>query len=167
MSTPEGLRIAPLTEADIPDLLGLIRALADYEQLGSEVVATEDSLRESLFGSPAAAEAVIASVAGTKVGYAVWFGTFSTFLGRRGLYLEDVFVLPEWRGRNIGRALFAHVAGVAVARGCGRMDWSVLDWNAPAIAFYVRMGAAPLNDWTVFRLNGEALRRAAAPASGG
>ncbi|HUF67282.1 MAG TPA: GNAT family N-acetyltransferase, partial [Longimicrobiales bacterium] len=143
-----------MTEPDIPELLSLITALAEYERLSDQVVASEDSLRESLFSEPRAVEGVIASVDGRRVGYAMWFHTFSTFLGRRGLYLEDLFVLPEWRGKGVGRALLAHVAGVALARRCGRMDWSVLDWNIPAITFYKGMGAVPMDEWTVFRLKG-------------
>ena len=113
-----------------------------------------------LFRSPAA-EVVIARAGDTPVGFAVWFHNYSTFLGRPGLYLEDLFVVPAWRGRGVGRALLVHLAAVAVTRGCGRMEWSVLDWNEPAIGFYKRLGAKPLNDWTVFRLTGDDLSRLA------
>ncbi len=161
MSTPEGLRIEPVTEADVPELLRLIKALAVYERLDDQVVATEEQLRSSLLHEPRALAGVLASIDGRNIGYAMWFHTFSTFLGQRGLYLEDLFVLPQWRGRGIGRALLRHVAGVAVAHDCGRFEWSVLDWNEPAIGFYKRMGAVPMDDWTVYRLTGEALRSAA------
>jgi GNAT superfamily N-acetyltransferase len=152
------LRIDAAAEADVAELLRLIRALADYEHLASSVVATEDALRASLFGEHPAAEAVIARVGGRAVGFALWFYNFSTFLGRRGLYLEDLFVEPEWRRQGIGRALLAHVAAVAVRRECGRMEWSVLAWNTPAIGAYRAVGAVPMDEWTVYRLTGEALR---------
>ena len=151
-------QIEPVTEDTVPELLALIRALAEYEDLGPHVVATEEGLRDCLFREPRAAEAVFAAVDGRRVGYAIWFPTFSTFLGQRGTYLEDVFVLPDWRGAGIGRALLAHVARVALERGSGRMEWAVLDWNAPAIGFYERLGARPMKGWTVYRLTGQALR---------
>lgn len=151
------VHIEAATPEDVPTLLRLITALADYEKLAHEVVATEASLRASLFGPTPQAEAVIAYEEATPVGMAIWFHSYSTFLSRRGLYLEDLFVTPEWRGRGIGRALLTHVARIAVARGCGRMEWSVLDWNEPAIGFYRSLGAQPMNDWTVFRLAGDAL----------
>ena len=151
------VRIEPATPRDVPALLELITALAEYEKLRHEVVATEDGIRESLFGAAPAAEAVIARASGQPVGLAIWFHNYSTFLGRRGLYLEDLFVLPEWRGHGIGRALLVHLAKLAVERDCGRMEWSVLDWNAPAIRFYRSLGAVPMNEWTVFRLTGQAL----------
>ncbi len=151
-------RIEQATERDVPLLLSLIKALADYERLLPEVVATEADLRDSLFGGHPAAEAVIAYVGDRPAGYAIWFHTFSTFLGKRGLYLEDVFVLPDRRGQGIGRALLAHLARVAVARRCGRIEWSVLDWNEPAIRFYKGLGAGPTEGWRVFRLTGDALR---------
>lgn len=160
---PEGLRIEPATARDVPLILSLIRALAEYERLAREVVATEADVRESLFGARPHAEAVIARVGSQAVGFAVWFHTFSTFLSRRGLYLEDLFVLPAWRGRGIGSALIRHVARVAVERGCGRMEWAVLDWNDPAIGFYRSIGARPMDEWTVYRLTGDALRRVAQP----
>ena len=138
-------------------LLTLIKELADYERLAQHVVATDRDVRESLFGPSPAAEAVIARVGETPAGFALWFHSYSTFLAKRGLYLEDIFVRPEWRGKGIGRALLTCVARVAVERGCGRMEWSVLDWNEPAIGFYKKLGATPLDEWTVFRLTGEAL----------
>jgi GNAT superfamily N-acetyltransferase len=159
--TPAGLRIDGATEADVPLLLALIKELAEYERLADQVVATEVRMRESLFSEPRAAEAVIARVGDDPVGYALWFYTYSTFLGRRGLYLEDLFVKPAWRGKGIGRALLAHLAGEAVARDCGRLEWSVLDWNEPAIGFYKGLGARPMDEWTVFRLSDQALNRLA------
>ena len=157
MQTPDALRIDPATEADVPLILSLIKGLAEYERLSHQVTATEDDIRESLFGDPRVAEAVIARVADEPAGYALWFHTYSTFLGRRGLYLEDLFVLPTWRGRGIGKALLAHVARCAVERDCGRLEWSVLDWNEPAIRFYKSLGARPVGEWTIFRLAGQEL----------
>lgn len=156
---PSDLRIDPATEGDLAVILQLIRALAEYEQLGHAVVATEHDLRESLFGPKPSAEVVLARAGQDAVGFAVWFYSYSTFLARPGLYLEDVFVRPEWRGRGIGRALVTYLAGVAVARNCGRMEWSVLDWNEPAIRFYRSLGATPMEGWTVFRLTGAALNK--------
>jgi GNAT superfamily N-acetyltransferase len=146
--------------ADAALLLRLIRALAEYEKLSDQVVATEQGLTQTLFGARPAAESLIAEVDGTPAGFALFFHNYSTFLARPGIYLEDLFVLPEFRRQGVGRALFSRVAGLAVERGCGRFEWSVLDWNAPAIAFYKSQGAVPLDDWTVFRLTGEALSRA-------
>ena len=157
----DDLRIEPATIADVPIVLRLIKALAEYERLAHEVVATESSVRETLFGSKPSAEAVIACAGDEPVGFAVWFHNYSTFVSRPGLYLEDLFVLPEWRGRGIGRALLRYLARIAVSRGCGRMEWSVLDWNEPAIGFYRSLGARPMGDWTVYRLTGEALARLA------
>lgn len=146
-------------------LLALIRGLAEYERLAHEVVATEELLREQLFGARPPAEAVIARVAGEPVGFALFFTSFSTFVGRAGLFLEDLFVLPAWRGHGIGTRLFRHVARIAVARQSGRMEWSVLDWNEPALRFYRSLGAQPMGDWTMQRLTGEALVRAGSSAS--
>ena len=157
MQTPDALRIDPATEADAPLILSLIKGLAEYERLSHQVTATEDDIRESLFGDPRVAEAVIARVADEPAGYALWFHTYSTFLGKRGLYLEDLFVLPPWRGRGIGKALLAHVARCTVERDCGRLEWSVLDWNEPAIRFYKSLGARPVGEWTIFRLGGQEL----------
>ena len=157
MQTPDALRIDPATEADVPLILSLIKGLAEYERLSHQVTATEDDIRESLFGDPRVAEAVIARVADEPAGYALWFHTYSTFLGKRGLYLEDLFVLPPWRGRGIGKALLAHVARCTVERDCGRLEWSVLDWNEPAIRFYKSLGARPVGEWTIFRLAGQEL----------
>jgi GNAT superfamily N-acetyltransferase len=155
------VRIESATADDVGDVLSMIRGLAEYERLADQVVATEDGLRESLFGPSPAAEVVFARAGGETVGFALFFHNYSTFLGRRGLYLEDLFVRPEHRGRGYGRALLAHLARLAVARNCGRLEWAVLDWNAPAIAFYRSLGAAPLDDWTVFRVTGDRLRELA------
>src|SRR5688572_12923891 len=130
------VRIETAKRHHAPILLRLITALADYEKMSDQVVATEDSIRETMFGDVPQAEAVIAYAGDEPVGLAIWFHNYSTFLARKGLYLEDLFVLPEWRGQGIGTALLVHLAGVAVERGCGRMEWSVLDWSAPAIGFY-------------------------------
>lgn len=157
----EEVRIEPATVGDVPLILSLIKALAEYERLSHEVVATEAQVRESLFGAKPHAEAVIARVQSEAVGFAVWFHTYSTFLSRPGLYLEDLFVLPAWRGRGIGGALIRHLARIAVERGCGRMEWAVLDWNDPAIGFYRSIGARPMDEWTTYRLTGEVLDRLA------
>jgi GNAT superfamily N-acetyltransferase len=158
---PDGLHIDPATERDVPVLLSLIKALAEYERMAGDVVADEALVRSSFFGAAPSAEAVIARVGEEPVGFAVWFYNHSTFLGRRGLYLEDLFVVPEWRGRGVGRALLAHLARVAVAGGCGRMEWSVLNWNEPAIRFYRSLNAKPMDEWTVFRLTGDDIARLA------
>ena len=159
MSTRSEFRIEPAVESDIPLILMFIKGLAQYEGLVDEVVATEEGLRESLFGPQAKAETVIAYNLTEPVGFAVFFNNYSTFVGRSGLYLEDLFVLPEWRGRGLGRALLSYVARVAVARNCGRLEWSVLDWNEPAINFYQALGARPMDEWTIYRLTGEALEQ--------
>jgi len=150
-------RIEPARERDVPLILSLIKGLAEYEKLAHEVVATEERLRQSLFGPHPSAEVVIAYVDDEAVGFALFFHTYSTFLGQRGLYLEDLFVLPEWRGRGAGRALLTHLARIAAERGCGRFEWSVLDWNEPAINFYKRLGAKPMHEWTIFRVAGDSL----------
>jgi GNAT superfamily N-acetyltransferase len=156
------IAIRAAAERDVPIILALIRALAEYERMTDQVVATEARVRESLFGARPHAECALAWQGTEAVGFALWFHNYSTFLARPGLYLEDLFVLPAWRGHGIGRALLTHLARIAVARGCGRMEWSVLDWNEPAIGFYQRLGAVPMDEWTVFRLTGEALTRLAA-----
>jgi GNAT superfamily N-acetyltransferase len=153
--------IQPATEADVPLILQLITALAEYERLAHEVVATEAMVRESFFGASPHAQAVIARAGGSAVGFAIWFSTYSTFLSKPGIYLEDLFVLPEWRGKGIGRALLRHLARIAVERRCGRIEWSVLDWNETAIRFYRGLGARPMDEWTVFRLTGDAITRLA------
>ena len=156
-AVPDTIRIVPATERDVPLLHTFIRELADYERLLQEVSATDDDLRRTLFGSRPAAEAVIAYENDTPAGFALFFPNYSTFLARSGLYLEDLFVRPSFRGRGIGRRLLGHVAALAVARGCGRLEWRVLDWNDKALRFYRSLGARPLDDWTEFRLTGEAL----------
>jgi GNAT superfamily N-acetyltransferase len=161
MPLPDNFTIEPATAQDSATILSLIKALAEYEKLSHEVVATEASVQESLFGARRGAGVIFARVAGEAVGFAVWFHNYSTFLSRPGLYLEDLFVLPPWRGRGIGRALLVHLAQMAVERGCGRMEWSVLDWNEPAIGFYKQLGAKPMDEWTTFRLTGDALARLA------
>ena len=155
------VQIDPATPADVPLLLELIKALAEYERMTDQVVATEADVHRTLFGDTPLAEAVIARSGGEAVGFALWFYNYSTFLGRPGLYLEDLFVLPEKRGLGIGRALLIHLARVAVSRKCGRMEWSVLNWNEPAIRFYRSLGAQPMDEWTVYRLTGDALTRLA------
>ncbi len=157
-------RIAPATEQDIATILRMIRGIAEYERLSGEVAATEERLRQSLFGPKPAAEVVIAYAGAEPVGFAVFFPSYSTFLAQPGIYLEDIFVLPEWRGRGAGRRLLAHVARLAVDRGCGRLDWLVLDWNEDAMAFYRHFGAAAIDDWVPFRLTGDALARLAGSA---
>jgi GNAT superfamily N-acetyltransferase len=151
-------RFTPAAEEHLGLLLQLIKELAEYERLAHEVTATEADLRASLFGERPAAEAVIAYAGENPAGFAVYFHTFSTFLGRRGLYLEDLFVRPAWRGQGLGRMLLAYVARIALDRGCGRMEWAVLDWNELALGVYRRIGARPLEEWTVQRLTGQALR---------
>ncbi len=152
--------IRPATAADAPAIARLIRALADYERLSHAVTLDEGRLRDHLFGPRPFAEALLAEDAGAVVGYALFFPTYSTFLGRPGLYLEDLFVEPAHRGKGHGKALLAAVARLAVERGCGRLEWSVLDWNEPAICFYRLVGAAPVDGWTVYRLTGDALEAA-------
>ena len=153
------MRLRPAVRGDVPEILRLIRALAEYERLSHEVVATEAALAATLFGEAPAAEVLLAEEQGRAVGFALFFRNFSTFLARPGIYLEDLFVEPAYRGRGIGKALLQAVARLAVQRGCGRFEWSVLDWNTPAILFYEALGARPMSDWTVMRVTGEALRR--------
>ncbi len=149
--------IRPATRDDVPVIADLIRGLARFEKLEHEVVMTEEILAAGLFGDRPYAEVVLAEDDGRPVGFALFFHNFSTFLGRPGIYLEDLFVIPEHRGRGTGRMLLAHLARLTVERGCGRMEWAVLDWNKEAIKFYERLGARPNSDWTVYRLTGEAL----------
>ncbi|HEU0301413.1 MAG TPA: GNAT family N-acetyltransferase [Longimicrobium sp.] len=156
-----GVLIRPAVEADVPLILRFIRELAEYERLVHEVVATEERLRATLFGARPAAEVVIAEDGGEPLGFALFFHNYSTFLAQPGIYLEDLYVRPEARGRGIGRALLAHLARLARERGCGRLEWWVLDWNESAIRFYRSLGAQPMDDWTVFRLTGDPLARLA------
>ena len=156
------LSIRAATADDAALLTQLILELADYERLADAAVATEAGLREQLFGPQPAAEVLIAEVDGEPAGFALYLHNFSTFLGKRGLYLEDLFVRPAFRGLGLGRHLMAMLARIAVQRDCGRFEWSVLDWNAPAIGFYRTLGAVGMNEWTVQRLEGDALRSLAA-----
>jgi GNAT superfamily N-acetyltransferase len=149
--------IRPATAEDLPAICGLIRALAEYERRLHEAVLDETRLGEHLFGSRPYAEVLLAEAEGQVVGMALFFHNYSTFLGRPGIYIEDLFVLPEHRSKGWGKALFRAVAQLAVERGCGRVEWSVLTWNEPAIAFYRAMGAVPNQEWTGYRLAGEAL----------
>ena len=157
MTKPKELEIRPARVEDVPVILQLIRDLATYERAPNEVTATEEGLREVLFGEKPAAEVLLAFEGAEAVGFAVFFHNFSTWLGRRGLYLEDLFVKPEMRGKGYGRALLVHLAKIAHDRGCGRMEWAVLDWNDPAIQFYLKLGAKPMKEWTVFRLTREGI----------
>ncbi len=157
----EPLRIRFATVADVSLILTLIHGLAEYERLPDEAVATEADLRASLFGERPAAEVLIAEVGDDPAGFALFFHNYSTFLGKRGLYLEDLFVFPAHRGRGIGRALMRHLAQLAVERNCGRFEWWVLDWNESAIRFYESLGARAMSDWTVYRLTGDSLERLA------
>jgi GNAT superfamily N-acetyltransferase len=155
---PSGdLAIRLATADDVPTILHFIRSLARYEKLESEVVADEAGLQATLFGARPAAEVLLAELAGTPVGFALFFPSYSTFLGKPGLYLEDLFVEPDARGRGVGVALMSALARITVARGYGRFEWSVLDWNQPALAFYASLGAAPQSEWTVQRLVGAPL----------
>ena len=155
------LRIVPAAEQDLALVLGFIRKLAEYEKLSHQVVATEENIREHVFGANAVAEVLLAYWDQEPVGFALYFRNFSTFLGQPGIYLEDLFVDPSHRGRGIGKALLARLAKIAAERGYGRLDWAVLDWNTPSIEFYRRLGAVPLDAWTGYRLTGEALERLA------
>jgi GNAT superfamily N-acetyltransferase len=157
-SAAPGLALRPARADDAPLVLALVRELAEYERAPDECRATEAALRETLFGPAPQAEVVVAEWDGRPAGFALFFHNYSTWEARRGLYLEDLFVRPEFRGRGVGRALLAHLAAVAVARGCGRFEWSVLDWNEPAIGFYRALGARPMDGWTVMRVDGDALR---------
>jgi GNAT superfamily N-acetyltransferase len=155
------LQIQPAREADVPQILRFIRELARYERLEHAVLATESDLRAALFGEHPCAEALLARLDGAPAGFALFFQNFSTFTGRPGLYLEDLYVTPGARGRGIGRRLLRHLASVAIERRCARVDWAVLEWNTSAIAFYRRLGAQPLADWRVFRLTGAPLEQLA------
>jgi GNAT superfamily N-acetyltransferase len=152
------MSIRSATPADVPLILQLIRELAEYEKLAQEVRATEEQLHATLFGPQPAAEVVIAEQQGTPVGFAVFFPTYSTWEAKAGLYLEDLFVRPAARGRGTGRELMAYLARMTLARGWARLEWRVLDWNEPSIAFYRKLGAEPLGDWTVFRVTGGSLQ---------
>jgi GNAT superfamily N-acetyltransferase len=156
------IRITTATEADVPVILEMIRGLADYEKLSHVVRATEQQLRHTLFGERPAAEVLLAHLNAEPVGFALFFPNYSTFLAQPGIYLEDLFVKPHARGKGAGLALFMELARIAVARGCGRVEWAVLDWNKPSIGFYKKLGAVPMDEWTTFRLTSEPLARLAA-----
>jgi GNAT superfamily N-acetyltransferase len=153
-----GIRVVPATEADVPVILAMIRGPAEYEKLAHVVIATGERLRETLFGARPAAEVLLANLDGKCVGFALFFSTYSTFLAQPGAYLEDLYVVPEARGRGAGIALLIELARIAVTRGYGRVEWSVLNWNEPSIQFYKKLGAIAMDEWTSYRLTGEALR---------
>jgi GNAT superfamily N-acetyltransferase len=155
------IRITPATEADVPLILEMIRGLAEYEKLSHVVSATEEQLRQTLFGARPGAEVLLAHLDGESIGFALFFPNYSTFLAQPGIYLEDLYVKPHARGKGAGLALFVELARIAVARDCGRVEWAVLDWNEPSIGFYKKLGAVAMDDWTTFRLTSEPLRRLA------
>jgi GNAT superfamily N-acetyltransferase len=159
--TMEKFTIRPATVVDVPIILELIRALADYERAPNDVVATEEILQETLFGKKPAAEVLLLFEGRNAVGFALFFHNFSTWIGRPGLYLEDLFVRPEHRGKGYGRALLIELAKIARERNCGRMEWAVLDWNEPAIQFYRKLDAKPMHEWTVFRLTRDEIAKLA------
>ena len=154
-------RLVAASEQDVALIFRLIKDLAAYEKLADQVIATEEDLRTSLFGPPPAAEVIIGYAGKKAAGFAIYFQTFSTFKGRPGLYLEELFVEPEWRRHGLGRMLLARLARIALDRGCGRMEWSVLDWNETAIRFYRSISARAMDEWTVYRLTGDAITRLA------
>jgi GNAT superfamily N-acetyltransferase len=156
-----GLQLRAATPADVPLVRELIEGLAEYERLRHECRATDALLHAALFGPRPYAEVTIAEVDGEPAGFALYFHNFSTFLARPGIYLEDLFVRPQFRGHGVGKALLRHLAALAVERGCGRLEWAVLDWNVDAIGFYKRLGARPQSDWTVYRVTDDALHRLA------
>lgn len=161
----DSITIRPATEQDVPLIQGFIRDLARYEHLEHEMVATEEGLRKTLFGERRYAEVVFACVGDDPVGFALFFHNYSTFLGKPGIYLEDLFVRPEARGRGIGKRLLAWLAQTAVARDCGRLEWAVLDWNEPSIGFYRSLGAILKSEWQIFRLSGDPLQALAGESS--
>ena len=161
MTVKPDIRIERATEGDVPLIFRLIQGLAVYEKLAHEVTATEEGLRETFFGARPAADVIIAYAGDTPAGFALFFPNYSTFLGKPGLYLEDLFVLPEWRGHGLGLALMKRLAAIAVERGCGRFEWSVLDWNKPAIGFYEGLGARLMDGWSIVRVDGDALTKLA------
>jgi len=161
-SSPSDLRIRTATKADVPVILGFIEQLADYERLRHEVEATAPAIEKTLFGTHPAAEVLIASQGGADVGFALYFQTYSTFLARPGIHLEDLFVVPAARGQGVGRTLLQVLATIAEARNCGRLEWAVLTWNEPAIRIYRQLGAFPLDEWQTYRLDREGIRALAA-----
>ncbi|NKB69429.1 MAG: GNAT family N-acetyltransferase [Candidatus Latescibacteria bacterium] len=155
-------RLRPATADDVPLILDFIRQLAAYERLSHEVVATQADLQRTLFGPRPAAEVVIGFIDDEAAGFALFFHNYSTFLGQQGIYLEDLFVAPTHRGKGLGKALLVHLAGLAVERNCGRLEWSVLDWNEPALEFYRSLEAVAMDEWTVHRVTGQTLEKLAA-----
>ncbi len=162
---PTSVSVRAAVESDLPLILQFIEGLAEYEKLSHHCVATEEKLRATLFGDHPAAEVIIASVGDTAAGFALFFHNYSTFLAQRGIFLEDLFVRPEFRGNGVGYALLSSLARIAIDRGCGRLEWSVLDWNDLAIGFYKRIGAVPMDEWTTFRMTGSPLHDLAAKNS--
>lgn len=156
----DDFRIRPAREDDIPALLGFIREMAEYEKMSDQVVATEELLHKWIVEQEKA-EVLIPTVDGKSVGYALFFHNFSTFLGKAGIYLEDVYIQPQHRGKGYGKAIFRKLAQIALERGCGRLEWVCLDWNQPSIDFYLSMEAEPQPEWTIYRLTGETLEKAA------
>lgn len=156
-----GVSLRPATLADVPVILDLIRGLAEYEKLAHQCIATEAALAESLFGPRPQAEVILALADGISAGFVLFFSNYSTFLARRGIYLEDLFVKPAFRGRGVGKLLLQHLATLAIERNCGRLEWSVLDWNSDAIRFYESLGAKAMDEWTAYRLTGESLAQLA------
>jgi GNAT superfamily N-acetyltransferase len=161
MTTSSNFIIREATINDAATILALIKDLAEYEKLSHEVAATEDDIRQSLFGDRPVAEALIGELEGVPISFALFFYNFSTFLGKPGIYLEDLYVKPDYRGNGFGRKMLAHIAGLAKERNCGRFEWSVLDWNAPAIRTYDRLNARPMKEWILYRLTGDALDKLA------
>jgi GNAT superfamily N-acetyltransferase len=159
MQTSPNITIRIATKQDVPLIFKFIRALAEYEKLSDSVTATEDLIHEHLFGPAPAAETLLAFLDGKPAGFALYFYKFSTFLGLPGIWLEDIFVLPEFRRNGIGRALLQRVAAIAVERGCGRLEWTALDWNTLATDFYKKLGAVAIDEWTIFRMTGDALHK--------
>ncbi len=161
VTTAGTLRIERATERDVPLILRLIKELAEYERKSDDVIASEEGLRRTLFGAHPAAEVVVGYAGAEPAGFALFFHNYSTFLGKPGLYLEDLFAVPKFRGRGYGKALLVHLAKLAVERDCGRFEWSVLDWNEPAIGSYKKLGATPMDAWKIMRVTGDALHRLA------
>ena len=155
------VRVVPASEQDIPLILSFIRRLAEYERMAELCVASEENIKQSLFGETPAAEVIFAYLENQPVGFALFFHNYSTFLAQRGLYLEDLFVVPEARGKRVGYALLSALAQIALERNCGRLEWAVLKWNQLAIDFYLQLGAMPLDGWETYRLTGEPLKRLA------
>jgi GNAT superfamily N-acetyltransferase len=165
MSPASALRIAPSVPADVPAIYAMIRELAEYEKLLHEVESSEEDVRRALFGTPPSAQALVARLNGEAVGFALYFATFSTFVGRPGIWLEDLYVRSAWRKQGVGSKLLARLAQITIERNYGRLEWSVLDWNTPAIDVYKAIGAKPKEEWTIMRLTGESLKQLAAKAS--